>query len=62
LILDMNALSDVADRVSGAVAKFLAADRIALPVIVLGEFRYGIARSRHREEYAGWLDGLARKA
>lgn len=25
--------------------------RVALPVIVLGEFRYGIAQSRHRATY-----------
>lgn len=30
--------------------------RAAIPVIVLGEFRYGIAESRHRAEYEAWLD------
>jgi tRNA(fMet)-specific endonuclease VapC len=29
--------------------------RAALPVIVLGEFRYGIAGSRHRKAYEAWL-------
>jgi len=28
----------------------------AIPVIVLGEFRYGIAGSRHRAAYEVWLD------
>lgn len=27
-----------------------------LPVIVLGEFRYGIAESRYRAQYEAWLD------
>jgi len=29
--------------------------RACIPVIVLGEFRYGIAFSRHRAAYEGWL-------
>ncbi len=29
--------------------------RAAVPVIVLGEFRYGIAGSRHRAKYEAWL-------
>ena len=29
--------------------------RAAIPVIVLGEFRYGIAESRHRSVYEAWL-------
>jgi tRNA(fMet)-specific endonuclease VapC len=28
----------------------------ALPVIVLGEFRYGIRASRHRAAYEAWLE------
>jgi predicted nucleic acid-binding protein len=28
----------------------------AIPVIVLGEFRYGIAQSRQRSQYERWLD------
>lgn len=30
--------------------------RAAIPVIVLGEFRYGIAESRQRTAYEGWLE------
>jgi predicted nucleic acid-binding protein len=29
--------------------------RVAIPVIVLGEFRYGVSTSRHRPEYERWL-------
>ena len=28
----------------------------AIPAIVLGEFRYGIAESRHRAAYEAWLE------
>ena len=31
---------------------------IALPVIVLGEYRYGIHQSRNRSRYKGWLADL----
>jgi tRNA(fMet)-specific endonuclease VapC len=30
--------------------------RAAIPVIVLGEFRHGIAESRHRAAYEAWLE------
>ena len=30
--------------------------RAAIPVIVLGEFRYGIAQSRQRAVYEAWLE------
>ena len=33
-----------------------AAGRAAIPVIVLGEYRYGIAHNRHRTAYEAWLD------
>src|SRR6266478_3521846 len=31
------------------------AERLAIPVIVLGEYRLGIAQSRHRVSYENWL-------
>jgi len=30
--------------------------RAAIPVIVLGEFRYGISESKHRSDYEAWLE------
>jgi predicted nucleic acid-binding protein len=59
LILDTNAISAVADRVSSAVEIFKSSEHIALPVVVLGEYRYGIMRSRHRAVYEHWLEWLA---
>jgi len=58
LILDTNALSAVADNVSGAVQVFIGAGAIALPVIVLGEYQFGIAQSRLRNHYETWLERL----
>jgi tRNA(fMet)-specific endonuclease VapC len=55
LILDTNALSAIAEGDSGAVEAFVRARRVTVPVIVLGEYRFGIANSRHREEYERWL-------
>jgi tRNA(fMet)-specific endonuclease VapC len=55
LILDTNALSAVADGDASAMELLAGADRIALPVIVLGEYRLGIAQSRHRTGYESWL-------
>ena len=43
MILDTNALSAVADNVSGAVQVFIGAGAIALPIIVLGEYQFGIS-------------------
>ena len=55
MILDTNALSAVADGEASAMELVAGADRIVLPVIVLGEYRLGIAQSRHRADYEGWL-------
>jgi tRNA(fMet)-specific endonuclease VapC len=56
MILDTNALSALVDgdpRV-GEVLRYQA--QAAIPVIVLGEFRYGIAQSKRRASYEAWLD------
>jgi predicted nucleic acid-binding protein len=55
LILDTNALSAVADGEASAMELVAGADLVALPVIVLGEYRLGIAQSRHRASYESWL-------
>lgn len=55
MILDTNALSGAADGDPGALEVIAGAERIAAPVIVLGEYRLGIAQSRHRNEYEEWL-------
>jgi predicted nucleic acid-binding protein len=55
LILDTNALSAVADGDASAMDLVAGADHVAVPVIVLGEYRLGIAQSRHRASYESWL-------
>jgi tRNA(fMet)-specific endonuclease VapC len=58
VILDTNALSAAAEANANAIRILGGANRVALPVIVIGEYRYGIARSRHAARYREWLDGL----
>jgi tRNA(fMet)-specific endonuclease VapC len=55
VILDTNALSAVADGDAELAPHLRHAAEIAVPVIVLGEYRYGIRRSRERERYEQWL-------
>lgn len=55
MILDTNALSAAADREPGALEVVASAERLWVPVIVLGEYRLGIAQSRHRTDYEKWL-------
>jgi tRNA(fMet)-specific endonuclease VapC len=55
MILDTNGLSALAEgelRVEPILRK---ATQIAVPVIVLGEYRYGIQQSRERQRYEHWL-------
>jgi tRNA(fMet)-specific endonuclease VapC len=58
VILDTNALSAVADNEPAAARIFSEAAGIELPVIVLGEYRFGMAHSRRRTEYEKWLKEL----
>ena len=55
MILDTNALSAFVDGQPAVGNALREQSRAAIPVIVLGEFRYGIARSRHRKTYEAWL-------
>jgi len=50
LIVDTNALSAVADGEPKTVERYNNADTIALAVIVLKEFRFGIAHSGKRND------------
>lgn len=55
MILDTNALSAFADGEAGVGEVLRSQAHAAIPAIVLGEFRYGIAFSRHRASYEAWL-------
>ena len=56
MILDTNALSAFVDGDTAVGEVLRRQARAAVPVIVLGEFRYGIAVSRHRLAYEAWLE------
>lgn len=58
MILDTNALSAAADNDAALAAILARAEELAIPVIVLGEYRHGIAQSRNRANYENWLSGL----
>lgn len=58
LILDTNALSAIAEGEPKAVKEFTRADEVAIPVIVLGEYRFGISHSRYKQEYERWLSKM----
>jgi tRNA(fMet)-specific endonuclease VapC len=60
LILDTNALSAYADEQMSVLEALSTAKELALPVVVIGEFRFGIALSRHRDWYQKWLDEFIR--
>ena len=56
MILDTNGLSAMADGELGIAPFLQQADEVVLPVIALGEYRYGIRQSRHRARYERWLN------
>ena len=58
MILDTNALSAIAEGEPGAAKKFTRSPQVAIPVIVLGEYHFGIAQSRHKQEYERWLEEM----
>ncbi len=55
MILDTNGLSAMADGDPKLEQILTKASELAIPVIVLGEYRYGIAQSRNRVRYEKWL-------
>jgi tRNA(fMet)-specific endonuclease VapC len=56
VILDTNGLSALAEGEPALESILRKATQVAVPVIVLGEYRYGIAQSRYRKQYERWLD------
>jgi len=55
VILDTNGLSALADGEPGLEPLLRRAVQVTIPVIVLGEYRYGISRSRNHIHYEQWL-------
>jgi tRNA(fMet)-specific endonuclease VapC len=55
VILDTNALSAFVDGVAELAPIVQTARELAIPVIVLGEYRFGISQARRRDEHERWL-------
>lgn len=55
MILDTNGLSALAQGEPTLQPILRKAAQVAVPVIVLGEYRYGISQSRYRKHYEQWL-------
>lgn len=59
MILDTNAISAIADANKDILIHLQnPSTAIHLPVIVLGEYRYGVKSSRQRAAREKWLDNL----
>ena len=58
MILDTNAISAVLEGDSAIERALSLSDRHHLPVIALGEYRYGLLRSKRRAELEPLLDRL----
>lgn len=58
MILDTNALSAKADGDADLEPLLKRPEDMAVPAIVLGEYKYGVRQSRHRARYEGWLSEL----
>jgi tRNA(fMet)-specific endonuclease VapC len=56
VILDTNALSAWADGNPAVGGHLQSAARVMVPVVVLGEYLFGILQSRFRSRYEVWLD------
>ena len=62
MILDTNAVSALM-RGEPTLARLLeSSERHHLPVVVIGEYRYGLLRSRHRQTLQAFLDTLIRES
>ncbi len=55
MILDTNALSALAEGDEALAACLAGVHDLCVPVVVLGEFRFGLRSSRHRRVYENWL-------
>jgi tRNA(fMet)-specific endonuclease VapC len=55
VILDTNAFFAMAEGEPGLEPVLRQATQVGIPVIVLGEYRFGIAQSRKRAHYEHWL-------
>lgn len=55
MILDTNGLSALVEGEPSLEPVLRKAEHLAIPAIVLGEYRYGFWHSRNRQDYQQWL-------
>ena len=61
MILDTNAVSALAEQDKAIIGLVQASPRVAVTIISLGEYAFGISKSRHRAELEVWSDALLLK-
>jgi predicted nucleic acid-binding protein len=62
VILDSNALSALARKDHDLLARLRDARRLAVTLISLGEYEYGISHSRLKDELQLWLHAFVQRA
>jgi predicted nucleic acid-binding protein len=62
MLLDTNALSALAARNEELIKTLESAPRLAVTIISVGEYVYGLTQSRHRNELADWLEAFLSRA
>lgn len=60
MILDTNAVSAIGLNDSKIISMLQRQAMLFVPVIVIGEYRYGISGSRKQRETAAWFDSFLR--
>jgi tRNA(fMet)-specific endonuclease VapC len=62
VILDTNAVSALFEGDRALASLLTSASRHELPTIVIGEYRYGLMRSRHKRALSALLEELIRES
>ena len=62
MILDTSAVSALLSGEAALAHLLESSERHHLPVVVIGEYRYGLLRSRHRQTLQAFLDTLIRES
>ena len=60
MIIDTNALAAWAEADAALLSVLPAEHLLLVPVVVIGEYRYGVLRSQRRDDLEAWLDRTIR--
>jgi tRNA(fMet)-specific endonuclease VapC len=60
VIIDTNALAAWAEADAALLSVLPAEHLLLVPVVVIGEYRYGVLRSQRRDDLEAWLDRTIR--